>query len=66
MTMGMPRLVYRWWFGAYALKMLKRNIFRFLGVKPVRWLIFGNIEAAGPKERSRWLKHVEKLGRGAA
>jgi NAD(P)H dehydrogenase (quinone) len=65
-TMGMPGLVYRWWFGAYALKMLKRNILRFLGVDPVRSLIYGNVEGVGAKGRSMWLQDVEKLGQRAA
>jgi len=65
-TMGMPGLVYRWWFGAYALKMLKRDILRFLGVAPVRSLIYGNVEGVGAKGRSIWLQDVEKLGQRAA
>jgi NAD(P)H dehydrogenase (quinone) len=65
-TMGMPSVIYRWWFGAYALKMLKRNILHFLGVAPVRSLIYGNVEGVGAKGRSRWLKNVEKLGERAA
>ena len=64
-TMGMPAFVYRWWFGAYALKMLKRNILGFMGVSPVRSLIYGNIERVGPKGRLRRLKQVEDLGRHA-
>ena len=30
--MGMPGLAYRYWFGAHALKLLKRNILGFMGV----------------------------------
>jgi hypothetical protein len=63
--MGMPSLIYRWWFGAHALKMLKRNILHFLGA-PVRSLIYGNIEGVGPRGRSKWFKNVEKLGQRAA
>jgi len=65
-TMGMPGLIYRWVFGAYALKMLKRNILRFLGVAPVRSLVYGNVEGVGSKGRGKWLKDVEKLGHDAA
>ncbi|MFX9169451.1 NAD(P)H-dependent oxidoreductase, partial [Acinetobacter baumannii] len=39
-TMGMPAFVYRWWFGAHAVKMLKHNILGFMGVKPVAISIF--------------------------
>jgi putative NADPH-quinone reductase len=64
-TMGMPAFVYRWWFGGHALRMLKRNILGFMGVSPVRSLIYGNIEGVGPKGRLRRLKQVENLGRHA-
>ena len=64
-TMGMHGFVYRWWFGAHALKMLKRNILRFMGAGPVRSLILGNIEGVGEKGRKRWLRDVEELGRRA-
>ena len=46
-TMGMPSFIYRWWFGAHDLKMLQRNILRFMGVNPIRSLIYGNIEGVG-------------------
>jgi putative NADPH-quinone reductase len=35
-TMGMPALVYRWWFRAHSLKSLERNILKFVGIRPVR------------------------------
>jgi putative NADPH-quinone reductase len=65
-SMGMPGLVYRWWFGAHALKMLKRNILGFAGVHPIRSIIFGNVVGVGPQGRRQWLKNVEELGRRAA
>ncbi len=65
-TMGMPGVIYRWWFGAYALKILKRNILRLVGVHPIRSRIYGNVDGAGLKGRHRWLKEVEELGRHAA
>jgi NAD(P)H dehydrogenase (quinone) len=65
-TMGMPRFIYRWWFGAHAVKMLKRNILGFVGVHPIRTTIYGNIEGAGDERRRQWLKDVEALARDAA
>jgi NAD(P)H dehydrogenase (quinone) len=65
-TMGMPGFIYRWWFGAHALKMLKRNILRFMGVGPVRSTIYGNVEGAGAAGRQRWLEQVEEFGRRAS
>ncbi|MGD9868741.1 MAG: NAD(P)H-dependent oxidoreductase [Hyphomicrobiales bacterium] len=61
-TMGMPGFVYRWWYGAHALKVLKRNILGFVGASPVRSTILGNIEGAGQDKRRQWLKDMEQMG----
>ncbi|MGE0701670.1 MAG: NAD(P)H-dependent oxidoreductase [Hyphomicrobiaceae bacterium] len=66
MTMGMPGLVYRWWYGAHALQALKRNILEFMGVSPVRSTLFGMIEAVGAEKRRQWLDEAEALGRAGA
>jgi NAD(P)H dehydrogenase (quinone) len=64
-TMGMPGFIYRWWFGAHALKMLKRNILRFMGVGPIRSNIFGYVEGVGAEQRRTWLEKIEEMGRRA-
>ncbi|MCF8476520.1 MAG: NAD(P)H-dependent oxidoreductase [Pseudolabrys sp.] len=61
-TMGMPGWFYRWYFGAHALKLLKRNILQFIGISPVRSTIYGMIDAAGQEKRQQWLGEVEALG----
>lgn len=65
MTMGMPSLVYRFIFGAHALKMLKRNILGFVGYGPVRTTLYGRVEAAGGAQRAGWLHEIEALGKSA-
>jgi NAD(P)H dehydrogenase (quinone) len=65
MTMGMPGWFYRWYFGAHALKLLKRNILHFTGISPVRSTVYGMIEAAGDDKRKQWLREVEALGHQA-
>lgn len=65
MTMGMPGWFYRWYFGAHALKLLRRNILQFVGIKPVRSTIYGMIEAVGDDKRKQWLREVEALGHDA-
>jgi NAD(P)H dehydrogenase (quinone) len=65
MTMGMPGFAYRWCFGAYALRMFKRNMLGFVGVSPVRSTIRGMIEAAGQEKRRSWLADAEAMGRRA-
>jgi putative NADPH-quinone reductase len=65
MTMAMPGIVYRWWYGAYALNMLKRNILGFLGAGPIRSTVHGNVEGVGTEGRARWLTEAANLGRTA-
>lgn len=65
MTMGMPGWFYRWYFGAHAMKLLKRNILHFTGISPVRSTVYGMIEAAGDDKRKQWLREVEALGHQA-
>lgn len=66
MTMGMPGVVYRWYYGAYALKSLKRNILEFLGAGPIRSTIHGMVATVSAEHRRRWLLEAEELGRKAA
>jgi NAD(P)H dehydrogenase (quinone) len=65
MTMGMPGWFYRWYFGAHALKLLKRNILHFTGVRPVRSTIHGMIESVSDDTRKEWLREAEACGHQA-
>lgn len=64
-TMGMPALAYRWYFGAHSLKSLERNVLRFSGIRPVRHSLIGMVEAKSDAARARWLDRMERLGRAA-
>lgn len=64
-TMGMPGFVYRWWYGAHALKVLKRNILGFVGASPVRSTVHGYIEGVSEAKRHQWLQEMEDMGRRA-
>ncbi len=61
-TMGMPALAYRWWFGAHSLKSLERNVLKFCGIKPVRETLFGMVGEASQATREGWLAEMRKLG----
>lgn len=61
-TMGMPALAYRWFYGAHSLRSLKRNILGFCGVRPVRSTLFGMVEEASDQKRSKWLQEMGRLG----
>ncbi|MCR4266506.1 NAD(P)H-dependent oxidoreductase [Nitratireductor sp. ZSWI3] len=65
-TMGMPALVYRFWFFGHGLGNLRRNILKFAGFSPVRTTLFGMIEGASEEKRRRWLDTVRALGAKAA
>jgi putative NADPH-quinone reductase len=61
-TMGMPAVLYRWYFGAHAIRSLERNILRFVGVAPVRRSLIGLVEGKDGSRRARWLTAIERLG----
>lgn len=62
-TMGMPALFYRWYFGAHGLKSLERSVLRFVGIKPIKETLIGMIGAAGEAKRKAWLEKLRVLGR---
>jgi NAD(P)H dehydrogenase (quinone) len=65
-TMGMPVSIYRFWYGAHALKLLTHNILRFIGIKPVRHSLLGMIGTSTLAQRERWLEKLHMLGKEAA
>jgi putative NADPH-quinone reductase len=65
-TMGMPALVYRWYFRAHSLKALERNILGFVGIAPIHETLVGQIEGLDAAARNAWLDKLRALGRRAA
>ncbi|MFU8816407.1 MAG: NAD(P)H-dependent oxidoreductase [Pseudomonadales bacterium] len=61
-TMGMPALAYRYFFGAHSLKSLERNILKFAGISPVRESLFGMVENVSDATRRKWLQQMQRLG----
>jgi putative NADPH-quinone reductase len=61
-TMGMPALVYRWYFGAHSLKSLERNILGFSGIGPIKESLFGMVEGVRDAKRQNWLTNMRSLG----
>ncbi len=64
-TMGMPALIYRWYFRAHGVKNLKRNILGFVGYGPVRDTIIGGVATAKPAAMARHFETMRSLGRAA-
>lgn len=65
-TMAMPALVYRWFFGAHSLKALRRNIFGLCGIRPIRSMLLGGVESSSERQRHAWLTRIRLLGTAGA
>lgn len=64
-TMGMPALIYRWYFRAHSVKSLQRNILGFVGIAPVHETLIGMVGDFKPTDGSRWLAKLRRLGQRA-
>lgn len=62
-TMGMPALVYRWYFRAHSVKSLERNILGFVGIAPVHETLIGMVANFEDDDANRWLAKLRRLGR---
>ena len=62
-TMGMPALIYRWYFRAHGVRGLERSVLSFAGMKPVRETLLGMVDAASVAKRRRWLHRMRDYGR---
>lgn len=62
-TMGMPAVVYRWFFLAHSIKSLERNVLSFVGIKPVRETLIGMVENMEEASAQKWLDKLVQLGR---
>ena len=61
-TMGMPALVYRYYFRAHSVKSLERNILGFVGIAPVHETLVGQVGSLQPDEAKAWLGKLRRLG----
>ena len=61
-TMGMPALVYRWYFRAHSVKSLERNILGFVGIAPVDETLIGGAGKLAAPDAKRWLDKLHRLG----
>lgn len=61
-TMGMPALVYRWYFRAHSLKSLERNILGMVGIAPVHETLIGMASNMKAVDAAKWLGKLNRLG----
>ncbi len=64
-TMGMPAWFYRLVYGAHSLKAMKVGIFGFVGFKPIRASLIGNVAGKDGRGREIWLARLKDLGAAA-
>ena len=64
-TMGMPALMYRLFFGSHGLKSLERSILAFAGIAPIRASLIGLVNSRTQESRGRWLIRMQAMGRQA-
>jgi len=62
-TMGMPALLYRWYFRAHSVKSLERNILGFVGMSPVNETLIGQVDKLGDEGVAKWQGKLRKMGR---
>jgi len=64
-TMGMPALLYRWYFRAHSVKSLERNVLGFVGIAPVNETLVGMVDRLGEDGVRTWCNKLRKLGAAA-
>jgi putative NADPH-quinone reductase len=64
-TMGMPALLYRWYFRAHSVKSLERNVLGFVGISPVNETLIGMVDKLGDAGVHKWQAKLHKLGAAA-
>jgi putative NADPH-quinone reductase len=60
-TMGMPPLMYRWYFGAFGVRGFERSMLGFAGIKPIHENFFG-LTFSDDKKRAGWLAEMRRYG----
>ena len=62
-TMGMPAFLYRLYYRAHSLRLLRRNVFGLVGIKTVGDAVVGSVETLTESQRARWLARMHRWGR---
>ena len=60
-TMGMPVMLYRWYFGAFGVRAFERSMLGFAGIRPIRESFYG-LTFADPNRRLRWIEEMRGYG----
>jgi putative NADPH-quinone reductase len=61
-TISMPVMMYRWYFGAYGLRGFECSILGFMGIRPIRESLYG-LAFSDDKRRAQWIENMRRHGR---
>ena len=61
-TMGMPALLYRWYFRAHSVKSLERNVLGFVGMSPIHETLIGSVDKLDEAGFRKWQAKLHQLG----
>lgn len=61
-TMGMPALIYRWYFSAHGIRSFERSMLSLAGIRPIRRSLYG-LSFADEKKCARWIDQMRARGR---
>lgn len=62
-TMDNPKWYYSLVYKSPGHNSLKKGILQFSGIKPVRIIAFGPVKTSDEKQRRKWIKQIEELGK---
>lgn len=65
-TMDSPPWYYRWISRMPGHNQMKRTIFEFSGIKPVKVTSFGSVKASNQTQRTKWLTAAKHLGQAVS
>ena len=60
-TMGMPAIIYRWYFRAHSIKSLERNLLGIVGIAPVHETLIGLTGNMKPIDAKKLLSKLKRL-----
>lgn len=64
-TLDAPPLIYKVLYRSAGTFMLKKGIFKFCGIKPVKTTLIGSVKFSNETKRTKWLVQMRKYGHKA-
>ncbi|GAA0541607.1 putative NADPH-quinone reductase [Rhizomicrobium palustre] len=61
-TMGMPSLLYRWYYSACAVRAVENNLLAFSGIRPIKRTLIGGVETMSDEDCQHWFAKMQQAG----